>query len=132
MTGGRIVLALDALMFGLFGAAYWIIPVQMAEKVEVAMTTRGAIVDVQGIYGGLELGVALFFAWCAVKPERIRIGLAAGSFVLASIALSRVVAILHFGSPGATVAGLVALDAVGAILNLGFLFRYGGKKDLSR
>ncbi len=111
-------------MFGLFGALYWVIPVKMAEKVEVAMTTRGAIIDVQGIYGGMELGIALFLAWCAWKPERVRIGLAAGSFVLASIALSRVVAIAHFGSPGGAVAGLVALDAVGAILNLGFLFRY--------
>ncbi|MFT3695077.1 MAG: DUF4345 family protein [Kofleriaceae bacterium] len=120
MTGGRIILALDALMFGLFGALYWVIPEQMAAKVDVAMSTRGGIIDVQGIYGGLELGIAAFFAWCALKPERVKMGLVAGSFVLGSIALSRVVAMAHFGSPGAAVAGLVALDALGAVLNIAF------------
>ena len=33
--GGRIVLALDALLFGGFGALYWVIPGSMAGKVGI-------------------------------------------------------------------------------------------------
>lgn len=123
MTAGKIILALDALVFGLFGALYWVIPAQMAAKVGVTMTNPAGLIDVQGLYGGLEVGLALFLAWCALSPDRIRIGLAAGAFALGGIAISRFVAIAHFGMPDAAVTGLVALDLVGAVLNLAFLKR---------
>jgi hypothetical protein len=32
LIGSRIVLALDALVFGLFGALYWVIPVKTARR----------------------------------------------------------------------------------------------------
>jgi hypothetical protein len=123
LTAGKIILALDALVFGLFGALYWVIPAQMAAKVGVTMTNPAGLIDVQGLYGGLEVGLALFLAWCALSPDRIRIGLAAGAFALGGIAISRFVAIAHFGMPDAAVTGLVALDLVGAVLNLAFLKR---------
>lgn len=124
LIGGRIILALDALAFGLFGALYWVIPVQMAAKVGVTMTVPAGVVDVQGLYGGLEIGVALFLVWCALKPARIRMGLVAGACALGGIAISRFVAIAHFGMPDAAVTALVGLDLLGAVLNLFFVMRY--------
>lgn len=124
LRGGRIVLALDALLFAAFGAAYWAIPQEMAAKVGVSMANGAALIDVQGIYGGLELGLGLFLGYCARSGERTRVGLAAGSFVLCSIAASRLVAIARFGLPDAGVAGLVGLDLLGAVLNVVFLLRY--------
>jgi hypothetical protein len=148
LIGGRIILALDALVFGLFGALYWVIPEQMAAKVGVTMTVPAGVVDVQGLYGGLEVGVALFLAWCALKPApgprpqgaarpqdagaaaidpasaRIRMGLVAGACALGGIAISRFVAIAHFGMPDAAVTALVGLDLLGAVLNLFFVMRY--------
>jgi hypothetical protein len=124
-NGGSIVLLLDAILFGAFGALYWIIPEQMAAKVGIVVTGRAGIIDLQGLYGGLEVGLAVFLLYCRAgrSPERLRLGLVAGSCALAAIALSRIVAIVHFGLPDAGVAGLVALDIVGAILNLAFLAR---------
>lgn len=118
--GGRIVLALDALVFAAFGALYWVIPVEMAAKVGISLPTTGAIVDVQGLYGGLELGFGSFLAYCAWAPERARLGLVAGTLGLGGIAVSRLVAMAHFGMPDASVAALVGLDLVGAILNAVF------------
>ncbi len=123
MKGGRIVLWLDALLFGAFGALYWVIPEQMAVKVGIVVTGRPGIIDLQGLYGGLEVGLAAFLIYCTRSPERVRIGLVAGSFALAAIASSRIVAIMHFGFPDAGVTSLVALDLVGAILNIVFLSR---------
>jgi hypothetical protein len=116
-------LLLDALLFGAFGALYWVIPEQMAVKVGIVVTGRPGIIDLQGLYGGLEVGLAAFLIYCTRSPERLRLGLVAGSFALAAIALSRIVAIVHFGLPDAGVAGLVALDLCGAILNIAVLSR---------
>jgi hypothetical protein len=121
--GGRIVLALDALLFAGFGALYWIIPAQMAAKVGVTLTSTAAVIDVQGLYGGLELGLGCFLGYCALASDRTRLGLTAGAFVLCGIALSRVVAMARFGLPDSAVAMLVGLDALGAILNVAFLRR---------
>jgi hypothetical protein len=118
--GGRIVLALDALVFAAFGALYWVIPVEMATKVGISVPTTGAIVDVQGLYGGLELGFGAFLAYCAWRPERAKTGLVAGMLGLGGIAVSRLVAMAHFGMPDTSVAVLVGLDLVGAILNAVF------------
>jgi hypothetical protein len=123
LKDGRLVLLLDALLFGAFGALYWVIPEQMAVKVGIVVIGRPGLIDLQGLYGGLEVGLAAFLIYCARSPERIRIGLVAGSCALAAIALSRIVAILHFGFPDAGVAGLVARDLGGAGLNLWCLTR---------
>ena len=125
LAGGRIVLALDALLFAGFGALYWIIPESMAAKVGITMVNTGGIIDVQGLYGGLEVGLGIFLAYCAANVDRTRLGLVAGALVLSSIALSRIVAMARFGVPDVSVATLVALDVVGAILNLAFALRYG-------
>jgi uncharacterized protein DUF4345 len=124
LAGGRIVLALDALLFAGFGALWWIMPQAMAAKVGLNLTTTGAIIDAQGLYGGLEVGLGGFLAYCALAAARTRLGLAAGACVLCGIALSRLVAIARFGLPDASVAVLVGLDLLGAVLNLFFLLRY--------
>jgi len=124
LVGGRIVLALDALLFGAFGALYWVIPQAMAAKVGIALTSTGAIIDIQGLYGGLELGLGCFLGFCALTADRARTGLVAGTLVLCGIALSRLVAIARFGLPDSSVAVLIGLDLLGAVLNLVFLLRY--------
>jgi len=124
LLGGRIVLALDAFLFAGFGALYWISPVAMAEKVGIAMIGPGAVIDVQGLYGGLELGLGVFLGSCALSVDRTRLGLVAGACVLCGIALSRIVAVARFGLPDSSVAVLIGLDVLGAILNLWFALRY--------
>jgi len=120
--GGRIVLVLDALVFAAFGALYWVIPVEMAAKVGIVLPTTGSVVDVQGLYGGLEVGFGAFLAYCALSAGRTRLGLVAGMLGLGGIAISRLVAMAHFGLPDSSVAILVGLDLVGAILNAVFLW----------
>ncbi len=121
--GGRIVLALDALVFAGFGALYWIMPQQMAAKVGIALTNTGAVIDVQGLYGGLELGLGVFLGYCALAAGRTRLGLVAGALALSGIAVSRLVAMARFGMPETSVAVLIGLDLLGAILNVVFVRR---------
>ena len=124
LTGGRIVLALSSLAFAVFGVLYCLNPVGMASKVGISLGGGGAIIDVQGMYGGLEIGLGCFLALCAMRIDRVRIGLLAGAFALGGIALSRTLAIARFGMPDSSVAMLLGLDYLGAILNVVFVLRY--------
>jgi hypothetical protein len=112
-----VVLILDALIFGIFGAFYLIDPRAMAQKVGIVLGDVGSVIDVQGMYGGLELGLALFLAICAFQSQRRSLGLLAGTCALGGIALARVFAVIRFGSPGPEVAQLLAMDLFGAVVN---------------
>ena len=122
--GGRIVLALGGLVFAAFGILYLVTPHAMAASVGVSMLSTGAVVDVQGIYGGLELGIGIFLGICAVDPAFTRVGLLAGMLVLGCVAVTRLVALARFGVPDATVASLIGLDLLGAGLHAWFARRY--------
>ena len=124
LTGGRIVLTLSSLAFAVFGVLYCLNPIGMAGKVGISLGGTGAIIDVQGMYGGLEIGLGCFLALCAMRIERVRLGLLAGALALGCIALSRTLAIARFGMPDGSVAALLGLDYLGAILNLVFVLRY--------
>lgn len=114
----KIVLSLDALAFGAFGALYLIRPEEMAASVGIALKDRGALVDVQGMYGGLELGLALYLVYCLLGSTRRGFGLLAGACALTGIAATRALAVARFGLPGPAVFQLLIIDWVGAILNL--------------
>lgn len=114
---GPLILSLGALIFGAFGLLYVVMPVQMASSVGIELKTPGAIIDAQGLYGGLEIGLACFLGFCALKLERRRLGLLAGTLALGAIATTRLLAVARVGLPDPTVAALIGLDAFGAALN---------------
>ncbi len=114
----KVVLALDALAFGAFGALYLVRPEAMADSVGISLRDAGAIIDIQGMYGGLELGAAAFLVYCLLGADRRKTGVLAGTCFLGWIALARYLAVARFGSPGPAVTQLLAIDSLGAILNL--------------
>ena len=126
-TGAKVVLGIDALLFLLFGILYCLDPVKMAASVGIPLNEAGAIIDVQGLYGGLEMGLGLFLGICARTEATLAPGLLAGSLTLGGIALTRMLAIARFGAPNTTVLGLVALDSIGALINTGFLLKTARK-----
>lgn len=72
------------------------------------------------VYGGLQWGLALIFAWFALKPDLHRIGLVVALAVYAPIVVHRAIGLLRFG-PVETltraVAGLeIAMLAIAAVL----------------
>lgn len=49
------------------------------------------------VYGGLQWGLALMFAWLAWKPELQRLGLLFGLFVYAPLVLHRAISLVRYG-----------------------------------
>ena len=66
-----------ALAFAGIGAWALASPEGALGAVGVAAASADGVVELRAMYGGLELGMAAFLAWCAVSPARVRTGLAA-------------------------------------------------------
>jgi hypothetical protein len=84
-----VVLWLSALVFAVFGVLFYFDPAGWGAKVDLGATTPTARTEIRAMYGGFELGVAAFLAWCALDPSRVRIGLVAALCMFAGVALGR-------------------------------------------
>ena len=83
----------------------------------------------RALYGGAELGLAGFLAWCAAAPERVRLGVLAAAAVLGGMTLARLFSLLADGAPGGSVWGAWALEGAGAAAALVALWRLGAEGD---
>jgi len=81
--------------FGLWALAA---PGSVAGLTEVALPTPTALADGRAVYGGLTLGLGIFFIFCAVRPETVRAGLLAMFFTLVGPALGRSIGIVADGA----------------------------------
>jgi hypothetical protein len=119
----RAVLVLSVLAWAGFGAMLLVWPERLA-GVGLEVATPLARVEVRGFYGGLELGLAVFFAWCAMSVHRFRPGLVLCGLALGGTAAGRLVGIaLEGGTTTAGMWGFVALELSGAALCVAALVR---------
>jgi hypothetical protein len=109
----RLVLWLSAVAFAAIGAAFLLAPEAMAARVGVSLAGATAANDVRAVYGGLQLGIAAFLAWCVRRPDALRAGLAAQLFTFGGLAAARFVSMLLDGQPGALGLALHAAEIAG-------------------
>jgi hypothetical protein len=88
----EIVLALGALSFAGFGIWLLIAPGALA-AVDVRAESPNGRVELRAMYGGLELGLALFLFLCLRDPQRVETGLHLQLLALAGLGSGRLVAI---------------------------------------
>jgi len=89
MRLARSALWLFSLLFAFFGAASVLAPHFIAATADIELPTATARIDFAATYGGFELGLATFLAFCAQRPERLGLGLSATAFCLTGFALTR-------------------------------------------
>ncbi len=109
MRFSRFVLAVSALAFLAFGLAYVVSPVKMAALTLVEATTPVGVTDIRAVYGGLQIGIAMFLAPVRSDPQRVRAQLAAVAWICASVAICRFI-------------GLIADSSLHGVHVLGFAF----------
>ncbi|MFK7803013.1 MAG: DUF4345 family protein, partial [Anaerolineae bacterium] len=73
------------------------------------------VIDIRAVYGGFQLGLAIFLFWSAGEDERIYPGLLITILTTGGIALVRLVSILVAGELGNHWVGLVIEIVVTAI-----------------
>jgi hypothetical protein len=94
----RSILALNlaAIGFAAFGLILFIAP-GILKSVGIDILNKAGAVELRAFYGGIELGLAAFFAVAARRSEWVRIALTALVFALGGIVVLRGFALLIAG-----------------------------------
>ena len=94
----RLQLAVAALLFGGAGLAFLVSPGTLG-AIGIELGSVNASGDVRAVYGGLEIGLGLFLAYCALDPARIPLGVLASLGTLGGMVLARGLSALVDGAP---------------------------------
>lgn len=113
----QILVILSAIAFGGLGIVFLTDPARLAGTVELG-TSPFQTIELRAMYGGLELGVALFLLWCAAAPKRVELGLWFSLFAFAGLGLGRLAGILLSGVAGGPHWMLVTIEAAAVLLSL--------------
>ena len=97
---GRIVLLLLGLVWIAFGVLGLIAPVMILGAVGLDIGTADALAEARATYGGAQIGLGLFFVYCARADGLQRTGLIALALVAAGFGLARSFGIVVDGARG--------------------------------
>lgn len=105
-------LVVNAVLYAAFALVSSIVPERIAAALGFTLDAQGRI-EFLTIYGGLELGLALFYGWAAYAgPAPQRAALTFSLFVYAGLVLYRMAGILRYGVPGTTLLAVAGLELV--------------------
>jgi hypothetical protein len=113
MSIGRIALCVSAAGWG-FGAAFLVWPVELVGLAGIELPSATARADVRAVYGGLQLGLAAFVAYCAARPERTVVGLVATTSCIVGLLTGRLVGALVDGECSRITLAYLSIEAVSA------------------
>ena len=94
ITWRRRTLRVLALGFAGFGLAYVARAPKMAGLTGILLPTPTATIDFAATYGGAQLGLAMFLAFCARERPHHRLGLLAAGWTLIGIGSVRLVGLV--------------------------------------
>lgn len=116
----QILVVLSALAFGGLGVVFMLDPSRLAGTVELG-TSPFQTIELRAMYGGLEIGVALFLLWCAASPQRVALGLWFSLFAYSGLGLGRLLGVVLSGVEAGPHWTLITIEAVAVTLSLGGL-----------
>jgi hypothetical protein len=110
----RGFLALGALVLAAYAAAFAVDPALLGRLVGLAFEEANAFVEIRAFYGGLELGLAAFLAWAALRPAHAGAALVMFAFTFGAAGAARVWGVLAFGFTGPSQPLVAAIELAGA------------------
>jgi len=116
----RLSLRLAALAFAGFGVALLVRPALIG-TLGIELTSPTAVTEIRAFYGGLELGLALFFALASTREAWLRPALFAQAAVLGGIALARLIGVAIDGGAAPLILLFAALEGAGALVAIAAL-----------
>ena len=94
----RAVLGIVGVLFIPLGLWAFVNPVAVAAMTEVSLPTPTALADARAVYGGLTLGLGIYFVVCALRPEHVRSGLWALLLTIGGAFLGRLAGVAADGA----------------------------------
>ncbi len=89
MNQARGILIIGSLIFLGIGAWCLIAPRSALQGIGIQLLTADAAADARALYGGLDLAIGIFLAWCALQRERLLYGTVCMTLSLAGLTLGR-------------------------------------------
>ena len=117
MNNAKFLLWVNAILFVLFGVGFILAPLPLAQWITGSTpSTTSGIIDLRATYGGLALGIGIFWALCASNGSE-RNGLLSAILVLSAVAIGRITGILLDGTPNLFMFLLLTAEIIFAALN---------------
>jgi len=116
MAFARFVLVLLAFVYGIVALAFLASPASFAALVDISLTSTTADNDFRAVYGGVSLGIALFFVASLSRADWFRPALTAGALIFLCMVGARVLSWALAGFPDSIAYGLQLVEAAGFIL----------------
>jgi len=115
MSFPRWVLRLTALVFAAFGVALLVRP-ELIGRLGIELARPSGSTEIRAFYGGLELGLALFFAVASARDEWLRPALFAQAAALGGIVLARLAGVVVDGGAEPIILLAAAMEGTGTLL----------------
>lgn len=113
----RIVLLISAPIYAGIGVAFLIAPSTMASFVDVMLHSVTADNDIRAVYGGVNIGLGVFFAISATRPAWYQPALFVVILTLGGLAGARFLSWAVAGMPSAIGFALHASEVLGLMLS---------------
>ena len=97
MKWARILLVAVGLAFTPYGVLSLISPQSVANYTGMTLPNPSALTEVAGMYGGLQIGLGLFFFFLASRKSTVPTGLTILMVLLGSLALGRAYGLFAYG-----------------------------------
>lgn len=97
MLFARVYLWVGVVSSLLFGGIYLINPELMAGPMGIEAVTPAGLTDLRATYGGFQLGMGGFLAWCLREPGRYGAGLIGFAFVVGGLGICRAIGLMFDG-----------------------------------
>jgi len=100
----RSLLWLNVCIFLVFGLGYLVAPNYLGSFVDMQLSAPNALIDMRALYGGMLVGISIWYLYCAMDEARIHQGLLSAMFIASGLLSGRLIGVLVSGSPnGATI-----------------------------
>ena len=115
MQLAKFSIFITILIYLIIGVWCLVAPIQTSSGVEISLPTTTAIVDFRATYGGLLIGIGVFFIVC-LKDTYIRLGLILQALSLGGLAFGRIVGLFLDGMPNPLLIYFLIAEVAAVIL----------------
>lgn len=109
---GRVVLAIFAVGWAVFGLACFAAPAAMLRGFGIELSQADAVTEIRAMYGGAQLGIAAFFAYAYRSEALLRPALALAALMMIGFASARAAGIVLDGSSSGLTVGSVVFEVL--------------------
>lgn len=113
----NVMIGLDILVFLGFGIAFLVAPAELLAAMDITLGSASSYVEIRAMYGGVELGIALFLLGTVRGWVTKRQALALGGLALGGLGGVRCLGVLMMPDFDAMQAQFTVVELIGAASN---------------